>query len=225
MYFLKLTQGILYEALFSFYNSSRNPTATPLGFIIKEKDLITVKIFKGSKTCEEFLKNNPDIVINLTNNPKLFLIFSFKNIFKDYIENIRFVNASKVNAPKIAPEHGVYGYIECKITNIDEHEDKIEVTARVESIDAAVPFITLEPFSRVINHMIDIAVYLTKIDKLNDLKKIEKYVRLLDYSIHIVKDYCNLDMCREYLEMVNKVLEKLKIRDRLSSISNRDISI
>jgi len=215
VYFLKLSQGILYEALSSFYNSAKKPTATPLGFIIIGKDIIKMRIFKNSRTCQEFLENKPDIIINLTNNPKLFLIFSFKEIFKRHIENIRFIESSKINAPKIAPEHGVYGYIECKIMNIEDHKHSIEVTLSIEDIDAATPYITLEPFSRVINHMIDTAVYLTKISKLENVEEIKKYTNLLKYSIHIIKDYCNTDLCNEYLEMVNKVLEELKLRDRL----------
>ncbi|NPA69453.1 MAG: DUF447 family protein [Crenarchaeota archaeon] len=225
MYFLKLSQGILYEALSSFYNSNKKPTATPLGFIITGRDTIKLRIFKNSKTCREILKNRPDIILNLTNNPKLFLIFSFKEVFKEQIENIRFIESSRVNAPKIAPEHGIYGYIECKIENVKEHEDQIHVTLSIENIDAATPYITLEPFSRVINHMIDIAVYLTKIHKLEDNKEIRKYADLLNYSIHIIKDYCSTDLCSEYLNMINKVIKELGLKDKIFSNYDLDISI
>ncbi len=214
MYFLKLSQGVLYEALFSFYNSYKNPTATPLGFTLTDKETIRIKLYKGSKTYEELTNNRPDIVINLTNNPKLFLIFSFKKIFKEYIDNIRFVDSLKVKAPKIAPENEIYGYIECKIEEIERMDNYSKITLSIEDIDIASPYVTLEPLSRVHNHMIDIAVYLTKLASIKEVEESQKYLNLLKYSLHIVRDYCISDTCKEYLEMVRKVLESLGIYGR-----------
>jgi len=210
VYFLKLSQGTLYEALFSFYNSYGKPTATPLGFVISSRESINLKIYKGSRTCEEFLRNRPDVVINLTNNPKLFLIFAFKDIFSTDIDNIRFTDSMRVRAPKIAPENGIYGYIECRTEQIQEHDEHINVTLTIENIDIATPYITLEPFSRVYNHMIDIVVYLTKIEKLSDRDAVNRYMELLKYSLHIVRDYCSSELCREYLDMVRRILSRLR---------------
>ncbi len=208
MYFLKLSPDILYEGIITYYIQDR-PYAVPLGFKILEKDKIMLKIFKNSKTYNFFINENPDLVINLTFNPMLYIITAFKDALREEYENIKYVNAYKVKAPRISSEHEVWGYIEARIIEKgDRNKGYLEVILNVEHIDAFSRFLIIEPLSRIYNHMIDVAVYLTKIAS-TTYETYRKYVELLKYSLGLINENCRTEACIEFMDYVNRVFKYL----------------
>ncbi len=211
MYFLKLSPDILYEGIITYYLED-SPHAVPLGFKLKGRDKVKIRIYEGSRTFKVFQNKNPDIVINLTYNPTLFIVTAFKDILREEYENIRYVNAYKVNAPRIAPEHEIWGYIEAKVENKNIKKNLIEVDLKIEYIDAFSRFLIIEPLTRIYNHMIDIAVYLTKIAN-TEYKIYRRYLKLLKYSLELIYKNCKTDICEEFKEYVRRICKHLSERE------------
>ena len=100
---LGFMKGMIFEAIVSTYNQDGSPNAAPMGAVMQNQHLISLKVFNSSETNHN-LKTNKCAVINFTNNIEFFYRTTFKEanpngkVPQEWFEKTEVVNAPKLES-------------------------------------------------------------------------------------------------------------------------------
>lgn len=96
--FLKDTIG---ETIVSTYSADGQPTAAPMGIVMKSNEQVIIRPFISSLTCKN-IQTKKCAVANVTSNPELFYLTAFKEANPDgKLPPDLFQKAETVDAPRL----------------------------------------------------------------------------------------------------------------------------
>ena len=148
---LGFVDGLIMETIVSTSDSTGHYDAAPMG-IVKNKDQLTIKPFTSSLTYEN-LKTTKCAVVNVTSDPKLFYITSFKEANPNgKLSPELFEKAKTVPAPKLRKADATIEVKVNKISSLSSERAKFlcniqHVTApKAMPIEAIVHATRIKPF-------------------------------------------------------------------------------
>jgi hypothetical protein len=132
------TVGDVVETIVTTLSSSEVPNAAPMGVWVDSGDKLTLHPFEGSSTAEN-IKQTGVAVVNITNNPQIFLATAFKEELPG-LKIPPYEPAKEINAPRL---EGMLAYVEVQtnIKHTDEPSARFhEYSCGVKHLEIAVPF-------------------------------------------------------------------------------------
>ncbi len=199
---IKLEVGNHYETIVTFYTDTGEPWATPLGIFVLDTNHVLIKTYRGTTTHNSLLKG-VDIAINIVKKLDIYLYTSLKKIFTNWKNSIKFSYARTVKAPIILDSEAVLEavneYTLC-------HEEYALHIYKIVNKYVLKRELEISPISRAYNHMLEIAVYLTKILYVQNLEKI---VSKIKESINLISRICKTEECEKYIKDAEYALKTL----------------
>ena len=86
---------LIYEAIVTTYNQENQPNAAPMGFIVDKENQVIIRVYKETDTYKN-LQNQRECIINLTNDPDLFVK---STLFQDLLTDDFYIKSTLINAP------------------------------------------------------------------------------------------------------------------------------
>jgi hypothetical protein len=206
--FLKIREKVWYEGIVSVL-AGEQPYFTPLGFQLVN-GVVKLKVYSSAKTSS-LLTTHPEAVLNITDDPYLFFLSTFKEhtggIPKDEVE---FINGYPVLRK-------AYGYVMMKRRKFSPQGEVLLFDYNIEKImDNPLHRGNIEPYSRCRAFLIEMIIYASKIRDVSikegagDL--LNRFEKSLDYSYEIViktcMDQAELGIANKLKEMVSGWLRK-----------------
>lgn len=90
-----MEKGRQYETIISTKNEDGSKNAAPIGVICASHDKIIIRIFKGSHTLDNIIREK-EFIVNITHDPELYTTSTLGNLPQDYFEDdgsIKGINA------------------------------------------------------------------------------------------------------------------------------------
>ncbi len=155
--------GDVVEVLLTTISEDDIPNAAPMGVWIQEGPRLMIRPYEDTKTAHN-IENNGDAVLNLSQDPQLFLLLAFKEELP-HPEQVVFESAKTVKAPRIK---GVSGFIEV----IVKPRSGAEFAARFKEFECSVQHVELTSsfprvYSRAQSAAIECIIHATKIRALH----------------------------------------------------------
>jgi hypothetical protein len=156
-------QGDVIEVLLSTISAEDVPNVAPMGVWVQEGPRLIIRPYQDTQTARN-IENNGNAILNLSQDPNLFLSFAFKEELHQ-IQQAEFDKAKKVKAPRI---RGVSGFIEVIAAPVQTAQLAApfkEFECTIQHIDLASSFPIV--FSRSRSAAIECVIYATKIRALH----------------------------------------------------------
>ena len=176
-----MEKGKQYETVITTRNENGSINAAPIGVICAGEDIILNRIFKGSKTLDNILKNR-EFTVNITHNPVLFTYSTIGNLDESHFAEDTSIKSADA-------------YFKCEVISFKEavkQSDPIRKSGAAIVIKSRVTELTIKnninAFNRSFAYVIESLSNFTRFDLVDDAQK-EYY----------------LDIFREANRIVNKV--------------------
>lgn len=203
---LGMYRGQQYETIITTLNENGETNAAPFGVFCKGKDKIMCRIFKGSTSLENILKEK-EFVVNITNNPLMFTLSTINTIPDKYLSKI---NSKERENKELAYLTDSEAYFIVKVDKISEglREDNITksglfaINGNVIELNKNIP--NPKAFNRAIHEIISSLVNYSRID-LVDTEKQKEFLDKFKESERIIKKVGN----KEEKEAINLLKEQL----------------
>lgn len=199
-------EGEVVETILSTFSKQEQPNAAPMGVWVGKESSLLIRPYQETQTALN-LENNPDAVINLTQNPELFLATAFKQELSD-IETVVFEPAKVVDAPRI---RGVEGVLEVTMTPEKKGDSMLpfkEFVCDVKHID----FIKQAPlgYSRSRSAAIESVIHATKIRAFyrSDPNKAKRLALQIDGLHELVERIASKSPSAEVIRRIQSLLPK-----------------
>jgi hypothetical protein len=199
-------EGEVVETILSTLSKQEQPNAAPMGVWVGKESRLFIRPYQETQTALN-LENNPDAVINLTQDPELFLAMAFKQELSD-VEAVVFEPSKVVNAPRI---RGVDGVLEVTVTSEKKGESMHpfkEFLCEVKHID----FLTQTPlaYSRSRSAAIESVIHATKIRALykNDQHRAKGIALQIDQLHELVERIAPKSPSAEVIRRIRSLLPK-----------------
>jgi hypothetical protein len=174
------------ESIVSTYNPERKPHASPIGISTNDMHLLILRIYQNSQTYKNLIKWKSGVA-NITSDPTLFHITTFKDSFSNsQIPEEMFEHEDAVDAPRL---RNVDGCIALKLIKKEDNVNPATIVCRVEKI-----LIKGNPRLKVYNRgshaVIESLIHATRIKlylQNGDKEKVKELIRLVDNYHRIVK--------------------------------------
>jgi hypothetical protein len=176
---LGLKEGNIYETILTTSNPEGSHNAAPMGVKRIEPLLLELKPFKSSNTYRNLITSKRACV-NITNDPELFFLTTFKN------EGIKsFVELKIDDYLRLIPSDA---YIFVRVV---KSEDVSELRSRFlcEAVCVELPTITAKVFSRGKAEAIEAIIHATRIEvfiKERRMKELESLIKRFHSSMDVV---------------------------------------
>lgn len=163
-----MEKGRQYETIITTNNEDGTRNAAPIGVIYAGENKIINRIFKGSHTLENIIREK-EFIVNITHDPELFTISTLGNLPQDYFdENISLKCAD--------------AYFKCEVISLTEavkQSDPIKkkgeaIVIKSEVVDLVINNQT-NAMNRGFGYVIESLANLTRFDLVDDAQK-ERYV-------------------------------------------------
>lgn len=220
---IKMEKGQKYETIITTTNKSSNGTteinSASIGVICSGKDTILCKIFKGSHTLKNIIKNKR-FIINITENPMLFTLATLKKLDSDeytelsipHINGINYIDMKlkKADAYLIATVKDIkYGFDNTGTIDDDDDDDKDNSNYDAGIIKAEIESIIIEKegarsFNRANSYVIESLVNYTRFDIVDNNTKTE-YIKRLKEAKRVI----NRVGGKEHKLAINKIEKEI----------------
>lgn len=195
---LNIRDHVLYEGILTT-SCSGEIYISPVGFR-KEKDIVEIKVYKGG-SLERAVLERDEIILNITHDPLVFVDTAFKN----KIVTSRLIREYVVfNEDGVVLREGI-GYILLEKNKIIDTGDYYIVRYKVKKIVTRDDQ-QIEPYSRCYGSILEIAIYVSKINALkHDTKLVLDYLSRINIMLEVINKTCS----KEYIESTYRLLEVL----------------
>ncbi|WP_458453803.1 DUF447 domain-containing protein [Methanobrevibacter sp.] len=161
-----MEKGRQYETIITTKNSDGSKNAAPIGVICAGNDKIINRIFKGSHTLENIMREK-DFTVNITHDPELFTISTLENLPQDYFNDDYSIK-------------GVKAYFKCEVTGLTEavkQSDPIKkkdeaIVIKSQVVDLIINE-DIKALNRAFSYVIESLDNLTGFDLVDDVKRQE----------------------------------------------------
>ncbi|MEM4718128.1 MAG: DUF447 family protein [Desulfurococcaceae archaeon] len=206
---LHLRENVLYEGVLTA-SLGGEIYVSPVGFR-RVKDIVEIKVYKGG-LLEKVIREQGEIILNITHDPLILTETAFKSKMmtsrsvEEYVEfnedgvilrdSIGYVLLERMGFSDI----GEYYLVKYKVKKIATKDDQ-----------------NVEPFSRCYGALVEIAVYISKINALkNNLKLVSDYQSRVSMMLEVVNKTCS----EEYTELAHRLIKVHSIHESQSSNKN-----
>ena len=163
-----MEKGRQYETIITTKNEDGTKNAAPIGVICSGDDKIITRIFKGSHTLDNMIREK-EFVVNITHDPELFTVSLLDNLPQSYFNDdysLKYGDA----------------YFKCKATNFTEavkQSDPIKNTGEAIVTKSVVTDMQINKPTKAMNrgfgYVVESLANLTRFDLVGDAQK-EKYI-------------------------------------------------
>jgi hypothetical protein len=170
----------IYETIVSTYDSSRKPTAAPMGMMLLGSESFLIRPFKATATYRN-LRAAKCGVVNITSSPEMFYRTAFKHEEPRLKMPSRWFEPGKtVQAPRV---RSAEAHVEFTVRRLDqENEGRARFTCKVQMIEARRMF--PQAYCRTRFALIECIIHATRIGPyLSDgrLAEAERLMHLVEY--------------------------------------------
>lgn len=175
-----MEKGRQYETIITTKNSDGSKNAAPIGVICAGNDKIINRIFKGSHTLENIMREK-DFTVNITHDPELFTISTLENLPQDYFNEDYSIK-------------GVKAYFKCEVTSLTEavkQSDPIKkkdeaIVIKSQVVDLIINE-DIKALNRAFSYVIESLDNLTRFDLADDVKRQEYLNRFREANRVVLK--------------------------------------
>lgn len=175
-----MEKGRQYETIIATRNPDGSKNAAPIGVIYAGEDKIITRIFKGSHTLDNMIREK-EFVVNITHDPKLFTVSLLGNLPQDDFNDDYSIK-------------NVDAYFKCKAMNFTEavkQSDPIKKKGEAIVIKSEVIDLTINKDCKAMNrgfgYVIESLANFTRFDLVDDAKKMEYLVRFKEANRVVLK--------------------------------------
>lgn len=174
-----MEKGRQYETIITTKNCDDTYNAAPIGVICAGSDKIINRIFKGSHTLDNIIRER-EFVVNIVHDPELFTVSTLGNLPQSYFNNDATLKCSEA-------------YFKCKVTSLSEavkQSDPIKKKGEAIVIKSDVCKLVINKPTRALNrglgYVVESLANLTRFDMVDDDKK-EEYLEHFREANRVVR--------------------------------------
>lgn len=163
-----MEKGRQYETIITTKNEDGSRNAAPIGVICASEDRIINRIFKGSHTLDNIIREK-EFIVNITHDPEIFKISTIGNLPQDYFDD------------NYSLKYGD-AYFKCKVISLTKavkQSDPIKKKGEAIVIKSEVVDLIIKKQTKAMNrgfgYVIETLTNLTRFDLVDDAKK-EEYL-------------------------------------------------
>jgi hypothetical protein len=132
---LGFIKGTIGETIVSTYDLNGQPRAAPMGILMENDEQLTIKPFRTSLTYKN-LQTKRCAVVNLTYNPQLFYLTTFKDLRLDEkLPDGMFEKAETIDAPRLKTADST---IEVSVAKTDSFSsERAEILCNVQLVKSS----------------------------------------------------------------------------------------
>ena len=164
-----MVKGRQYETIISTKNEDGSKNAAPIGVICAGNDKIINRIFKGSHTLENIIRER-EFIVNITHDPELFATSTLGNLPQDYFNEDYSIKDMKA-------------YFKCKVKSLTEavkQSDPVKKKGEAIVIKSEACELIIREDTQALNrgfgYVIESLANLTRFDIVDDTQK-EYYLK------------------------------------------------
>ena len=206
---LGFIKGTIGETIVTTYDINGQPNAAPMGILIENNEQLKIKPYRTSVTYNN-LQTNKCAVVNLTSNPQLFYLTTFKDLRHDgKFPNGMFEKAEMVNAPRLEAAHSI---IEVSVARIDSFSsERAEILCNVKFVKSSKAF--PQVYCRAQFATIEAIIHSTRIKLfIRGNKQQQKQAIQLTELVNICNDIVNRTAPNSiYSEIMNELTQMIKL--------------
>ena len=173
-----MEKGRQYETIITTNNEDGSRNAAPIGVIYAGENRIINRIFKGSHTLENIIRER-EFIVNITHDPNIFTLSTLGNLPQDYFdENISLKCAA--------------AYFKCEVIRLTEavkQSDPIKKKGEAIVIKSEITDLVINKQTNAMNrgfgYVIESLANLTRFDLVEDEKK-EEYLTRFKEAYRVV---------------------------------------
>ena len=156
---LGFSEDIVVETILSTYNPDGQPNAAPMGIFMKNEQCVTIKLYKSSSTYQNLVSRRCG-VINITSDPELFFLSTFKEANPNAkIPDEWFEKAEILDAPKLHMADATVEISIAKITPINAEKTEVVCDVKLVKATKALPKV----YCRALFATIEAIIHATRI--------------------------------------------------------------
>jgi hypothetical protein len=205
---LGFSKGVIVETVLSTYNGNGEPSAAPMGVIMKNQRCVLIRIYNSSLTYQNLLSKK-SAVVNVTSDVEFFFKSAFKNanpggrMPRDW-----FAKAETVDAPSLRRSEATVEISVEKTAPMDV--EQTEAICNVELIKARKIF--PRAYCRAFSATVEALIHATRIDfYLNgDKKQREKAAQLMKVFDSCMDTVDRVAPKSRYSEIMTYLAEQIK---------------
>ena len=163
-----MEKGRQYETIITTKNEDGSRNAAPIGVICASEDRIINRIFKGSHTLDNIIREK-EFIVNITHDPEIFKISTIGNLPQDYFDDNYSLKCGDA-------------YFKCKVISLTEavkQSDPVRKKGEAIVIKSEVVDLIIKKQTKAMNrgfgYVIETLSNLTRFDLVDDAKK-EEYL-------------------------------------------------
>lgn len=195
-----MEKGRQYETIITTTNDDGSKNAAPIGVIVAGENKIINRIFKGSHTLDNIIRER-EFTVNITHNPEVFATSILSNLPQDYfIENM---------ALKCAD-----AYFKCRVISLTEavkQSDPIKKKGEAIVIKSEVTDLVINKPTKAMNrgfgYVIETLANFTRFDLVSDAKK-EEYIKRFREANRIVLKVGTKEDIKSMQEIKKELIKK-----------------
>lgn len=194
-----MEKGRQYETVITSRNSDNTYNAAPIGAICSGRDSVVHRIFKGSHTLENIMRER-EYWVNVTHNPEVFTASTIGNLPPNY-----FTSDGRL---KCAEAH-----FRCEVTSLKEavkQSDPIKKKDEAIVIKSEVRELVIinetRAFNRGLGYVLESLTSISRVDLVDDAKKQYYFKRFMEAERIVRKVGTKEDIAS--MKRIRKILER-----------------
>lgn len=195
-----MVKGRQYETIISTKNEDGSKNAAPIGVICAGNNKIINRIFKGSHTLENIIRER-EFIVNITHNPELFATSTLGNLPQDYFNEDYSIKDMKA-------------YFKCKVKSLTEavkQSDPVKKKGEAIVIKSEVCELIIHEDTQALNrgfgYVIESLANLTRFDIVDDSQK-EYYLKRFREANRVVLKVGTKEDIKAMREIKKELIKK-----------------
>lgn len=194
-----MEKGRQYETVITTRNCDNTYNAAPIGVICSDSDKILNRIFKGSHTLENIIRQK-EFIVNITHDALIFKTSTLGNLPQNYFNDDGVLKCSDA-------------YFRCEVTSLKEaikQSDPIKKKDEAIVIKSKVVELVIKnntkAFNRGFGYVIETLINYTRFDMADDEQK-QDYINKFREAYRVTKKVGTVDD-KKAMVLIKKELEK-----------------
>ena len=195
-----MVKGRQYETIISTKNEDGSKNAAPIGVICAGNNKIINRIFKGSHTLENIIRER-EFIVNITHDPELFATSTLGNLPQDYFNEDYSIKDMKA-------------YFKCKVKSLTEavkQSDPVKKKGEAIVIKSEVCELIIREDTQALNrgfgYVIESLANLTRFDIVDDSQK-EYYLKRFREANRVVLKVGTKEDIKAMREIKKELIKK-----------------
>lgn len=195
-----MEKGRQYETIITTNNDDGSKNAAPIGVIVAGENKIINRIFKGSHTLENIIRER-EFTVNITHDPEVFSTSILSNLPQDYFTENMVLKCADA-------------YFKCRVVSLTEavkQSDPVKKKGEAIVIKSEVSDLVINKPTKAINrgfgYVIETLANFTRFDLVNNAKK-EEYIKRFREANRIVLKVGTKEDIKAMQEIKKELIKK-----------------